>query len=282
MGGPLKFISILLALWILQPVSAHAHRYGTPTWEAKFLNCADCWGLPNANRTKTVPAADRYLVENCAKEASRRQTIKVNYYDSELCKIDIYGNEHDHGTDVLYWLQKASDNSIRVKLKLHFEITKDGKTPVTKDRAHEMLENVRACVPLLQNIWARYNIDMQILTDSDFEPSLKGEFLTISLQDRVKRSNADHYYYGGLKEHSLESQRQDDFCSTMAHETGHALGFNDEYKDDECPSRPFISPEEVAPFSIMAHHWRGWSELEFYPRHVAALVAPLCGWNDFE
>jgi len=87
-----------------------------------------------------------------------------------------------------------------------------------------------------------------------------------------------------------EPIRQREYCTMLVHEFGHRLGLPDEYADPGCPDRPFVS-KETYPWSIMAVPWMGFVDtpdvlsgfggvdsglVEFYPRHIASVLGPLC------
>jgi hypothetical protein len=138
--------------------------------------------------------------------------------------------------------------------------------------AQSLLDLARACAPMINSIWSRYDITLNVAMDSNRHPnpSLNSlPSLTVNLINSSGRSDAMNFYRND----------QDGFCKTMTHEVGHHLGLEDEYGDLECPDRPFVSTES-APYSFMANYWPGtWENTDFYERHIRWLFSDYCSNN---
>ena len=88
-------------------------------------------------------------------------------------------------------------------------------------------------------------------------------------------SKAEDYFPLCMK--NTNEARKQEYCTTMMHESGHHLGFPDEYEEkDACPLRKTVSTESN-PTSVMNDNHLPWSEFEFFPRHLYTVLNPLCG-----
>lgn len=142
-------------------------------------------------------------------------------------------------------------------------------------RAAEMLAALQTCIPDVASVWARYGITFDLQMSLNSGISRKFNKWTVRLADSDGRPTSRRYYFqvsNGLP----ENLKHDAFCSAILHETAHLLGLADEYEDKEdFPNRSFIA-DEVRPWSIMGNNWHRLQVLDFYPRHFAAVLEPVC------
>ncbi len=167
-----------------------------------------------------------------------------------------------------YTLSREADG-FHLGLRIHLYLP-----GVAPNRADVVLDKVRSCVPKIADIWSRYGLHLDLRLDRDANPAqYSPPDFAIQLFDRQARSNSRNYYFSGETAFELG-----EFCKVVLHETGHLLGLPDEYADVDVPERKFISTEK-RPWSVMADNFHVWQLLDFYPRHVRAVLAPFCHLN---
>ncbi len=221
----------------------------------------------NATQREEVRAANRKLVNACATTITTEDPIEVNYWSQEICKRpNTYRGNHAR-----YRINRNTDQSIGLNIKLAATIMPLNTSPT---RAQKMLNQVSSCIPEIQQVFKRYNI--QLTLDLSHKELQIGSYdQNINLIDTTGRSSSLNWY---LRGYLLE---WDIFlCPTILHELGHLLSLNDEYEDVDCPDRPFISTESN-PSSIMASTLEDSESVDFYPRHIAAILQgnpakPIC------
>ncbi len=142
-------------------------------------------------------------------------------------------------------------------------------TPPRRDR--ELLAEARACVPFVASLFERAGVRLDLVIDSRAQALVGLPHLTVRAIDGAGRSHTDGFFFLGQPEFKyenlraacagqleclalLEQQRKNRLCLMLAHETGHALGWKDEYPEDSCPARRVrASPRSDLPESLMAH-----------------------------
>lgn len=137
-------------------------------------------------------------------------------------------------------------------------------------REQELLNQAKACLPNIRDLWGRYGIDMQIqVASQNYGAMSSRDSIEVKMIDAKDRSDQYTYFFGG------KYGNKNKFCLMMTHEIGHNLGLPDEYFDEECPDRKLAKGSgKIA--SIMENQNHGWELIDFMPRHIASIISPLC------
>ena len=210
-----------------------------------------------------VQGQGKALVTRCESQVSAGANCKVvvGFQDAACVAsppLDLYG----------YSLAREADG-FHVGLRIHLTML-----GVADARADVILGKVLSCVPKIAGVWLRYGIHLNLNIQRDVnEGHYAAPETAVRLVDRSGRSNAANYFFTDATENEV-----DVFCKVLLHETGHILGLPDEYRDINAPERKFVSTEK-RPWSVMADNYHHWEVLDFYPRHVRAVLAPLCHLN---
>lgn len=205
-----------------------------------------------------IREGNRAWVEGCLQTAPLNRVIDVDTHSELFCKAP----NNYRGAQMRYRISRTQDH-LTIALKLRFAVFDD---KVTAERESVLLGQARACIPLIREIWSRYAVDFDLRMDSN-RHRVEGENLPIvliNLVDANERSNAGTYY-----------ARDPEFCQMVAHEIGHTLGLDDEYQDQDCPDRTFVSRERN-PYSVMAGILRTWNAAEYFPRHLQQILGDFC------
>lgn len=248
MPGVARFLIITSCL--LTAFSSGCAKDDTATW----ADLDDTEDFVGPNSTAEIRAQNHAIVASCLRKIP-------NHSSSSLRSGRKY-------------LLMSENDELRIRLKIHFAAV--GMSP---ERAEELLGKANDCLSVMKSVWQRYGINWDLSFDSSPVERPRGPEVNVQLFDEVGRSSAYAYYYRGAlsdKGRQLASDKwQYYFCTTMLHETGHLLGLDDEYSDPEVPDRKYVSSEK-RPWSIMNDHWHHLEVLDFYPRHISTVLAPLC------
>lgn len=240
---------------------------------------------------------NRELVRACSAKIPVGTVKSVNSVKSFACAKN--GQVPRRYTPVKYGLEKTS-SGIKISLRSKF-VTDSG---VSWKMENEMKESLLKCVGDMKGFFARYGIELDYRVRIANHPVDKVRDMasgseapehTILLKRGTGRSTVGQFYYGGQGSAAkcaeearkngadgshCERARQRELCLMMTHETGHLFGLGDEYRARECPDREFPTQvREMRPGSLMAQedHLEGWEHLELFPRHIAAILEPVCG-----
>jgi hypothetical protein len=190
----------------------------------------------------------------------------VSLFDGRKgCVSNKRAESHDN-----YEIGISSDGRLKLNLNLAFY------SSAAPARLDEMIASIRKCLPSIAEVWARYGVEFELgLLKSEELNSYARPAWRIALNDEVGRSNSRQYYFRGPENKVPAQYESEALCSMVLHETGHLLDLPDEYKDDAHPERKFISTEK-RPWSAMADTWHHLAVLDFFPRHLATVFAPVC------
>jgi len=243
-----------------------------------------------------VRTANRWIVSQCVNRMQDGAVKKVSFSLQQLC--DRNRDPPYNGASPAYMLRR---NGHRLQLSMRIRMVFPEGDGTTWSHADEMMTDVRYCTEQLRALWMRYNIDFSVLLDSNKSPNPALDeqprplMRTLDFPYRSCRSNASLICYRGQGEADLIDTIADitpvplpridglapdrlvaraEMCQTLTHELGHLMGLPDEYDDDACPDREFVSEEED-PTSIMNED-EDWDEWDFYPRHIRSILRPVC------
>lgn len=247
----------------------------------------------------SIRTYDNFLVQDCANSAVVGAKASVDTTSPKrLCRETSFIVEDEvRSSHVAYDIWKDK-NGVQIGMSVRFLTSEKG----TSERAFKMVEEIAVkCPAKLRSMLRRYGIGFEadflvIRNPSYFATTAKTVHptITVDLVDAFGRANSGAYYYAGQGDWKkcatciakkeacaagCKGDIGDEFCSTMAHELGHSLGLPDEYKDEDCPDRKFLS-KDSDPWSLMDDHAHPWDDVELFPRHIAPIVAPLCKGSD--
>lgn len=243
--------STLLFIFLLKSLSAFAN-YTCPLQDP-FREESIGFTLDSRNE---IRSQNLEWVRECAAIAPDK-TFSISYFRDALCRYpDSY-----HGNKIGYRLKKLGAG-FRINTRIGLVPSPDD---MSEELATELMDAIRACEAPIQEVWSRYGIELQIdfgLTkdknDSQFDHA-------VFLHQGDGRSDTSNLY-----------TQDSNLCQVILHEVGHLLGLDDEYSDDDCPNRPLIS-EETLPISVMNQHFHPFDMIDFFVRHIMAILAPVCG-----
>lgn len=244
----------------------------------------------------------RRVTQSCARTAVEGQTLLVDRIQSWPCRDNTEAQASGvppigYSTHARYRLTRI-DHQFKVSLRIRLDVQSS-----TPERGSEILTHTRSCVPTLQSFWSRYGIIYDISFDSTRQPDLGlPDHMVVAddsnSDDSERRSNSGRYFYNGARfgpnhmcrmcgvtidcpPRSCDEVQQNEYCLLLLHETAHLLGLPDEYRETEsdgtnhCPLRDTVHAD-VEPYSVMANQDRGWDHIEFFPRHIQAILSPAC------
>ncbi|HRK02782.1 MAG TPA: hypothetical protein PLH57_08965 [Oligoflexia bacterium] len=276
----------IFVLFLFNVGTGYAASYGDANWENSLLECGDCWGISGVDLGRTLPVVNRWLANVCLEDAKLERTtskpIMVQEDDYSLCKKGGFFSKTTHlASKTLYWIS-ASTEAIHLHMRLRLAF---GPKKLAHDRAATMTDRLEDCLREASEVWARYGINLDIAVDWKADPVFEGAVSPITYVDDYGRSNSETFYFRGFplkkgEKPRTEKVRQAGFCTMVVHELGHLLGLDDEYEEVQaCPDRPFLAERTEPPYSFMERNQSNRQELEFFPRHVARVISPLCKWS---
>jgi hypothetical protein len=230
-----------------------------------FVGCGDKDKLPATSSSGEVRQTERNrvreenrkYVNQCALSLNETQAIRVFGISSDPCAPGV-----THYSDVNYTISPKGIG-FNIDLKIRLVILPYSVRP---EREAEMLAQAKACIPKIQELYKRYDLYLNLDLELQETPP-NDSFVSVSLIDEAGRSNSGAWYF-----------KSPFFCETMLHEASHLFGFPDEYQDDSCPSREFISLS-TNPYSIMDNSHHGFEFVDLFPRHMERILAPFCPAN---
>ena len=252
--------------------------------------CKECVNLDGQHYYDGIPALNRTVANACAKLSPVGTTTYVSHTYEYLCKKR--GFPWPNVKEVVpanYRLTHQADG-IHIGLKVRLNITKN----VSHDLAEIMFAKTQACVPFIKKVWANYGITFDLNFEPDNKRTPGKPDAETEIKDSEGRSFSDAYDFrppgtGDCLAKSLgkydtvesraadcEKKRQEKYCARLLHETGHLLGFGDEYEDKElCPDRDLVTTR-LFPFSPMGYDIVGFDFMDFYPDHLRQVIGPIC------
>ncbi len=206
-----------------------------------------------------VRSENKTLVTSCTENALSSHVIEVDYNSSSPCRPGVV-----RSSSVKYQLFSRS-GGISIETKIALAVP-SRLTP--ESRATEMIDQTKACVPLIREVFSRYKIDFKLILEKASDITNADHQIILSDEPGISYSDEWHF---------KEPFKGDDseICGTAIHEISHLLGLDDEYKDKNCPDRKYIS-DAINPISIMKSGHAGWEGIDHYPRHIKTIVQPLC------
>ncbi|HTL12759.1 MAG TPA: hypothetical protein VL588_09745 [Bdellovibrionota bacterium] len=263
---------------------------------------------------ESVQDADRAQVQTCLANHPANYELTRSDSVTHVCKKHWYGDDVAGG-HVGYRLHKAG-STIRIEYNMRLNFPQDGSIALGDATLEFMRSKTAECLDKVKDFWLRYGIEVNIHMDTAQNPTLSPVDREVDMHLGGGRSNSGEFYFAGqgAKDRArtmcqlsgcntfsemdenrstcsstynppsgprnctqfAEDVRQDEYCLLLLHETGHHLGLPDEYADSDCPDREGISGA-VDPHAVMDDQYYGWRHIDFFPRHIAAVLAPLCG-----
>ena len=204
---------------------------------------------------ETIRAENKALVRKALEKMISGQEIVVDEKVESQC----------NGTPSKYKL-KRDDQGLSLILNIHLNAI---ATDV--DIQKKNIQQIRDCVPAIQNFWSRYNIHFQVnVTDSISNEPMRDHSNLITVDDEYGRSNAAHYHSKGYSSEGKLS------CETIAHELGHLVGLPDEYVEEgTCRTLEHQAPEQLNPYSLMDKSYYSFTWLEIMPRHFKTILGAV-------
>jgi hypothetical protein len=217
------------------------------------------------------------MVGLCSQSLSEDFEFQIEKNAKHLCKKATSSNPEDvfRRGPVSFRLLKRKNSPERLTIlyKIRFEFSKDLWDVTTQ----EMMKNVSSCLPLMKEVWSRYQIDLDLTLDSDRDPSPGAADQVIDFQyarghsysASPETSNKGKLFYFSEKEGTKSN-----LCSVLLHESGHHLGLFDEYDSPECPDRPI--PKTDLSRSIMRNPYNAHASVDFLPLHLKEILGNYC------
>lgn len=263
--------------------------------------CPTCHVTPDDYFFDSVRTLNNMIVRRCVQEIPEGRSVNVDLEYRRLCDSRYWGlDDITQRPRARYRIRRAGDG-VQINYKIRFKVAPSGTSAA---RAREMLRSVQSCGPEFNKVWNRYGIALDIASDLDTERTAGAPDRVVVLDDRVdgpRRSNSDLVYFQGIGNGATDScirrcerrnrapdcraycepKRQNELCLLLLHETGHHLGLFDEYRDPECPDRPYVSKHKH-PHAVMDNQWiaehsrKGWDAIEFFPENIRQILNPLC------
>jgi hypothetical protein len=223
----------------------------SPIYEAAYQRY-----LAEGPEREKIRAENRRIVRQCAETVAPETKIRASGVAKSLCNYpDTY-----LGSLVNYLIQPAAQG-FHISLQIGLVMQPFN---ISSSRAKENLQTVRACIPAIQEVYKRYDLDLDLRIDErKFYEIDSATVVRVDLIDGKGRSNSGHWYI-----------QDEPICLILLHEVSHLFGLDDEYEDD-CPARKFIS-REINPVSIMNSTYRGFPFIDLYPRHIRDIIHPMC------
>ena len=150
-----------------------------------------------------------------------------------VSKASWFSSDGRYGTNVKFTIVMTPDKVAHIKLKVKLTGKRDSKREAEWEKE-------------VEEMWSNDRMKL------DLEYVSSGGDVSVHVSRGDGRTNSGHYYTG-------------DNGATIAHETGHLLGLNDEYHDSSDRDR-LIGEED----SLM--RWQ-WNKPKVYQRHVDQILA---------
>ncbi len=236
---------------------------------------------------------NRFLVQDCAEHVKEGERARVERNAEYVCRERPFILANELRVNRVAYDVWRDKKGIKVGVSVRFMTSEDKPA----ERELELVEKITAtCPEKMAGLLRRYGIGFEadflvIRNPSVFATNAKTEHpeIRVDLVDAFGRSDAAKYYYYGQKygdcvacvakkapcPAACTGEVSDEFCATMAHELGHSLGLPDEYKDASCPDSKTWSTDSD-PWSLMDDTFQPWQSVELFPRHLAAVLMPLC------
>ncbi len=165
-------------------------------------------------------------------------------------------------------------------------------TSLSKARVLKLLEDLKSCGSLLNEVWDRYGVKVDYEVRSGSHKRDSRTFVT--LKDWPSRSDSANFY--SMKSHwafdqvacfedcpvddleclsNCDQIRKDSFCRTVLHESGHHLQLDDEYPEEDRGKIQTVA-FNARPWSVMDTTNESLDEVEFFPRHLRSILPTLC------
>jgi hypothetical protein len=175
---------------------------------------------------------NRMIVKECAQTVSSDKKVRVIGQSTNI----------NRGYQI-------SRNGTGFSIDSNIGIIVEPSTTSTQ-RAREMIEQTKACLPQIQEVYKRYNLFLNLSFEQVIsEVGTQDNF--VYLFDSKGRSHSWTWY-----------AQEDNYCLVLLHEISHLLGLSDENWDPNHPDR-FIS-KETNPVSIMASIFEGFEQVDLY------------------
>lgn len=213
-----------------------------------------------------------WALQVCKREVTPGTAVSLSRADTFPCR-KAKGEDGGvvRGATVGYSLRRSTEG-IHVETKVRFDLDASTESAISPARGVEMMKTVKACLPTIRRVWAGLGLIFDLRVDSNRSPERGAPDVTALLIDHApdsakgRRSDQKKYYFDAS---------DGDICTLMLHETGHNLGLDDEYQDDECPDRPLIA-SETKPWSFMGGRHHDPDDLSLFSRHIRRVLSPLC------
>lgn len=251
--------------------------------------CPKCVNLDGRHYYDTVATASLDIAGACADKVALGTVRRVDESYSSVCEKNAFlWIDNNRSGRARYTISRQADG-FHLAMKIRFEFA--GK--VAGERKTQMLEDLRTCVPKIRKVWSRYRVHFDLSLDSDHWKTPGDPDHEMDLHDSSGRAHDDRLYIWSLpqlkfQQHWAECAKNDVACRKkfrawavdmsclhLLHEIGHKLGLDDEYEDEACPDRAYVSRNKD-PYSVMDREQMDWPNIEFFPRHIRRIFKPLC------
>jgi len=234
---------------------------------------------------ESIATANAALVDRCHRDAPLGANLRARRELKELClRPALYQHAYPN-----FQLSNEKDG-------IHFAYQLRLRMDGLDERARaDTLLGMRACAQKIRGFWGRYGIKFELgVEPADGPSSLDGPSETVTMADEACRAEEDKICMRGRHPEAplcedgcrsalshegclaqCKAARWNVICLTMLHESGHHLGLPDEYEDAVCTDRTTLSQDQD-PWSVMDDQSAGWDHIEFFPRHLSAILGELC------
>jgi hypothetical protein len=209
------------------------------------------------------PIKDRHAVD--LENQQLVSTALAKLKDHEIVEVDENVQSQCVYTESNYSLSRINN---MMNLNIHIALLNTDSNE--SDFASDVAE-VKACVPIMENFWSRYNIKLNL----DFKlPNDKVVSDTIFHQVKL--------YHGKARSDSLDWFVGSSDCFVYLHEIGHLIGLPDEYSEDGTCRTPKYEAHDWQSYSLMKDRFKitpaesrfiEWISL--FPRHIKSILAPV-------
>lgn len=267
--------------------------------QKSYPNAINIDGIHYYDKLRT---ASSFYATECTSHARMDQQFDVSFTAHSLCKKKPWPQSDSYQEwPVRYRVVRHLDGA-HIAIKVRYDLSASDNSPAWLQRIDR---DVRACVPFIQDFWARYGVRFDLTVDTNAFPGAGSPDEHSEVLNALCRSYTNRLCYQGLPELSQEFQatynklkaidypklapsfteyyepiRQDGLCRTMTHEIGHYLGLTDHYADKSCPDREYIqnasANSKAGVTDLMDDEWGGWDTIDIMPNDIERILAPLC------